>query len=71
MTEEEAAKMYDLASRENQHVPYDIEDTLMYDDVGDLARFALRQTKAGFIVEDDWKAMIRKAEERKEKKKRG
>jgi len=68
-SEEETALMYDLASRENHGVPYDIEDTLMYEDVGDLARFALRQSKAGFIKEQDWKAMIRKAEARKAKQK--
>jgi hypothetical protein len=37
----------------------------MYEEVGDLARFALRQSKAGFITEEDWKSLIRKAEEKR------
>ena len=67
LTEEEKATMYDIASRDNRGVPYDIEDTLMYEEVGDLARFALRQSKAGFITEEDWKLFIRQMEEKKAK----
>ena len=63
--------MYDLASHENREVPSDIEDVLMYEEVGDMARFALRQFKAGYLEEDDWKQLIRKAEENKAKRKRG
>ena len=66
LSDEETALMFDLASRENHEVPYDIEDTLMYDEVGDLARYALRQSKAGFIKEEDWKTFIRQMEEKKE-----
>ena len=55
LSEEDAAMMFDFASRETREVPYDIEDTLMYEEIGDLARYALRQSKAGFIKEDDWK----------------
>ena len=62
LTEEETARMYDLASYENGEVPYDIEDTLMYDEVGNMARFALRQTKAGNATEEDWKRFIREIE---------
>lgn len=57
--------MFDLAARENREVPYDIEDTLMHESVGDLARFALRRSKAGFITEEDWKTLIRQSEARK------
>ena len=67
LTEEETAMMFDLASRENREVPYDIEDTLMYENVGDLIRYATRQSKAGFIQEDDWKTFIREMEAKKQK----
>lgn len=64
-SDEDCARMYDLAGRDSGEVPHDIEETLMYDEVGDLARFALRQSKAGFITEDDWKTFIRQMEEKK------
>jgi len=70
LTEEDTALMFDLAGKENREVPYDIQDTFMYDEVGDLARYALRQSKAGFIKEADWKAFIRQAEEKKNKTRR-
>ena len=57
--------MFDLAGRETREVPYDLQDTFMYDEVGNLARYALRQSKAGFIKEEDWKAFIRQAEEKR------
>jgi transcriptional regulator with XRE-family HTH domain len=63
LTEDEQALMYDLASRENNEIPADIIETFLYDDVGDMARFALRQFKAGNLEEEDWKQLIRKAEE--------
>jgi transcriptional regulator with XRE-family HTH domain len=62
LTEEETALMFDLASRENHGVPYDIADTFMHEEVGDLIRYATRQTKAGFIKEEDWKTFIRQKE---------
>jgi transcriptional regulator with XRE-family HTH domain len=67
LTEEETALMFDLASRESREVPYDIEDTLMYENLGDLIRYATRQSKAGFIKEEDWKRFIREMEARKQK----
>ena len=66
LSEADTAMMYDLAGRETREVPYDIEDTLMYEEVGTLARYALRQSKAGFIKEDDWKTFIREMEAKKE-----
>lgn len=65
LTEEEKALMYDLASHEKNEVPSDIEDIFMYDEVGDMARFALRQSKAGNATEEDWKRFIREIEENK------
>jgi len=65
LSEKETALMFDLASRENHEVPYDIEDTFMYEEVGDLIRYATRQSKAGFIKEEDWKTFLRQMEEKK------
>ena len=67
LTEEETALMFDLASRETRDVPYDIADTLMNEEVGDLIRYAARQTKAGVIKEEDWKTFIRQKEEEKKR----
>jgi len=71
LTEDEKAEMYDLASRESNEVPADIADTFMYEDVGDMARFALREFKAGNLEEEDWKQLIRKAEANKSRRKGG
>ena len=65
LTDEEKALMYDIASRETSEVPYDLEETLMYEEVGDLARYALRQSKKGIFKEEDWKAFIRETEAKK------
>jgi transcriptional regulator with XRE-family HTH domain len=62
MSEADKAKMYDLAGRESQAIPHDIKDTFLYEPVGDLARVALRRSKAGFITEEDWKAFLRQKE---------
>ena len=64
---EEKALMYDIASRETSEVPYDLEETLMYEEVGDLARYALRQSKKGIFKEEDWKTFIRETEAKKKK----
>jgi len=70
-TREEKARMYDLASRQTKEIPADIAETFIYDDVGDMARFALREFQAGNLEEEDWKDFIRKAEENKRKRKEG
>ena len=69
LSEERKALMYDLASRENREVPADIEDIFMYEEIGDLARVALRQSKAGDITEADWKRLIREGEANKARRK--
>jgi len=71
LSEEDTALMFDLAGRETREVPYDIQDTFMYDEVGNLARYALRQSKAGFIKEEDWKTFIRQAEEKRRTEDKG
>jgi len=65
MTEEETTTMYDLASRETSEVPHDIEKTFLDDEVGGLARYALRQSKKGIFKEEDWKTFIRETEAKK------
>ena len=65
LNDEEKALMYDLAARENQRVPSDIEDTMMYTNVGTMARRAIRMTNAGIADEEDWKSFIRKLEDKK------
>jgi len=70
-SEEETALMFDLAGRENREVPFDIQDTFMYEEVGDLARYALRQSKAGYIQEKDWKAFIRQMDAKRKKARGG
>lgn len=65
LSEDEKARMYDLASYENREIPSDIEDILMYEEVGEMARFALRQSKAGNATEEDWKKFIREIEANK------
>jgi len=66
LSDEEKAWMYDLASRENGEIPSDIEDIMMYEEIGSMARFALRESKAGNATEEDWKQFIRVIEERKQ-----
>ena len=58
-TEEDVALMYDLAARENSRIPRDLEDTMMYSEAGEMARYALRMTKKGVVNDDDWKNFIR------------
>ena len=64
-TEEETEMMYDLASREKNEVPHDLEETFNNDEVGNLARYALRQSKKGIFEEEDWKRFIRETEAKK------
>ena len=55
---EDKARMYDLAAKARREVPADIEDTMMYSNIGDMARLALRMSNAGIANEDDWKRFI-------------
>jgi len=65
LSDEDKAKMYDLAARDRREIPSDIEDIMMYSEIGDMARLALRQSKAGVIDEEDWKTFIRDMEKKK------
>ena len=65
LSDEEKARIYDLASIENREVPSDIEDIFMYEEIGNLARIAIRQSRAGNATEEDWKRFIRDIENKK------
>ena len=67
LDDEEQAQLYDLAAKEKNSVPADIEDVLMYEPIGEMARFALRQSNAGNVTEEDWKRFIREIEAKKKK----
>ena len=65
LSEEEKAHMYDLAGKCRKTVPEDIEEVMMNTESGNMARMALRMTKAGIAKEDDWKEFIRQLERKK------
>ena len=65
LSEEDKAIMFDLAARDRKEVPSDIEDIMMYGEIGEMARLALRKSNAGEISEEDWKQFIRKMEKKK------
>lgn len=65
LSDEEKAHMYDLAGKCRKTVPEDIEDVMMNTESGNMARMALRMTKAGIAKEDDWKEFIRQLERKK------
>ena len=64
LSEDDKAIMFDLAARDRKEVPSDIEDIMMYGEIGEMARFALRQSNAGKIDEEDWKKFIREIEKK-------
>ena len=65
LSSEEKAHIFDLAAKEKNAVPADIEDVLMYEEIGKMARFALRQSNAGNVTEEDWKKFIREIKAKK------
>ena len=65
LTDVEKAHMYDLAGKCRKTVPEDIEEVMMNTESGNMARMALRMTKAGIAKEDDWKEFIRQLERKK------
>ena len=67
LTESDRAHLYDLAARETGEVPSDIEDTMMFSAIGDLARHALRLSNEGVVDEDDWREFIRRMEQKRGK----
>lgn len=67
LSKKERERLYDLAGKERKAIPSDIEDIMFENKVGSMATMALRETKAGYATEEDWKALIRIIEERKHK----
>lgn len=65
LPEKAKAHMFDLAAKEKSAVPADIEDVFMYEEIGTMARFALRESNAGNVTEEDWKRFIREIEAKK------
>lgn len=63
LSEEDRITMFDLAARDNESVPEDIIDTIMYTEEGDCARRALRMVNEGKGNIEIWKELIRKMEE--------
>ena len=68
LTESDRARLYDLAARETGEVPSDIEDTMMFSPIGDLARHALRLSNEGVVDENDWREFIRRMEQKRGKR---
>ncbi len=64
LTEDDKALMHDLAANERRGIPSDIGDIMMHSEIGDLARHALRLSNKGILDENDWRELIRKAEEK-------
>ena len=69
LSEEDTATMFDLASHYKGNLPYDIQDTLLNGEVGELAQTALRLSKGCYEPEAKWKQLIRELEAEKRKKK--
>ena len=65
LTEKDLAFMRDLAAKDKREIPADIEDTMMYSEIGDMARHALRLANAGYGDEEDWKQFIRRLEKKR------
>lgn len=65
LSDKDKALMYDLAARETGAIPSDLDDIMMYSEVGSMARRALRLTNAGLADEEDWKKFIRQLEEKR------
>jgi transcriptional regulator with XRE-family HTH domain len=68
LSEKEKTVLYDLAGKAKKEIPHDIEEIMMEGKIGEMARFALRQSNAGVIDEEDWKKFIRQIEKKGGKK---
>ena len=70
-TEEETARMFDLASLETRKVPFDIQRVFLFEEIGDLARQALRLSKSGVATVDDWRRFAGETERMRARMERG
>lgn len=71
LTYKEKTLMYDLAARENNEIPADLEDILMYEEIGDTIRYLCRELQNGNFEEENWKKLIREAEKEKNRREGG
>jgi len=71
LTEEDKIIMYDLASRETNTTPYDVENYIMEDENGELALTALRKAKKVNADEKMWKKFIWELEREEAKQNQG
>ena len=71
LTEEDKIIMYDLASQETNTIPADVENYIMEDENGELARTALRKAKAVNADEKMWKKFIWDLEKKQKQDKQG
>lgn len=63
LSENDKALAFDLAGRERNEIPQDISEKMMYSEVGDLARKALRISNGKKQDVELWKEFIQKIEE--------
>jgi len=65
LSENDKAMAFDLAGRERNEIPQDISEKMMYSEVGDLARKALRISNGKKQNVELWKELIQKIEQSK------
>jgi transcriptional regulator with XRE-family HTH domain len=68
LSNEDRNLMYDLAARDRKEIPSDLDDIMMYSEIGNMARYALRQSNAGIVTEEDWKKFIREIDKKRGQK---
>ena len=61
LSEKDKAHIYDLAAKKRGDIPEDIDDIMMYSDIGYMARCALRMSNKGILEKQDWEEFIQKA----------
>jgi len=66
LSEEDKAKLYNFAAFEKGKIPADLEETVIYDKIGEYALMALRESKAGNITEEMWKQFIRSKKDKQQ-----
>ena len=69
LSEEDRALAYDLAANSKRTIPADIDDFMMYTEMGASARFAMRMSQSGYLTQEDWDEITRRAVERMQKQK--
>lgn len=63
LPEKDKEHIYDLAAKKRGDIPEDIDDIMMYTDIGYMARCALRMSNKGILKKQDWEEFIGKARE--------